>query len=82
MLARYIRPNYSGSRTKKKPTQSLLVPSEVLGIGLVDLEHNSCRFPISRDDDTHFFCGEVRRDPKTSYCSHHHSIVWHKRRNQ
>ena len=82
MLARSIRPNVNGLRStpKNKPTPALVVLSKVPGIGLMDLEHNSCRFPVSRIEGSHLFCGEARRDPKTSYCSHHHPIVWHKRR--
>ena len=53
---------------------------EVTGVSLLDLDERSCRFPVARCDDTHFFCGEVRRDPKTRYCAAHHQIVWTKRR--
>jgi len=50
------------------------------GLALIDLEHNQCRFPTSRFNDQHYFCGAVTRDSKTNYCSEHHGIVFVKKR--
>lgn len=46
------------------------------GVSLFKIAHNGCRFPKSRVDDQHYFCGKPKRDAKTSYCSEHHDVVW------
>lgn len=50
------------------------------GFALVDLEHNACRFAVSRFNDQHYFCGAVTRDSRTSYCAEHHVKVFVKKR--
>lgn len=54
--------------------------SAIKGFALVDLEHNACRFPTSRFNDQHYFCGAVTRDYRTSYCAEHHVKVFVKKR--
>jgi len=51
----------------------------IVGVPLLDLGRRSCRYPTSRVDDQHYFCGETTRDYATSYCADHHKIVWLKR---
>ena len=41
------------------------------GVAFADLQHDHCRWPIGGA-----FCGEVRRDERTSYCAHHHRIAY------
>ena len=50
--------------------------TKIVGISLLDLDVNGCRFPTSRVEDQHYFCGTPRRDPRTSYCDEHHQVVW------
>jgi len=54
--------------------------SAISGFALIDLEHNACRFPTSRFDNQHYFCGAVTRDHRTSYCAEHHAKVFVKKR--
>ena len=54
--------------------------TKIVGIPLVDLELNDCRFPTSRVRDQHYFCGAPRRDRNTSYCAEHHALSFAKRR--
>lgn len=54
--------------------------SAINGLALIDLEHNQCRFPTSRFDGQHYFCGEITRDSRTSYCAQHHAKVFVKKR--
>ena len=51
----------------------------IIGIPLWDLESHSCRYPTSRVDEQHYFCGEPKRDFATSFCAEHHKIVWIKK---
>jgi hypothetical protein len=71
-------------RTMPKLFQIEPVPekrqTKVLGIGLEDLGHRSCRYPTSRVEDKHYFCGEPTRDAATSYCETHHPVVWLKKK--
>ena len=41
------------------------------GVAFADLQHDHCRWPIGGA-----FCGEVRRDERTSYCDAHHRIAY------
>ena len=41
------------------------------GVAFADLQHDHCRWPIGGA-----FCGEARRDERTSYCAHHHRIAY------
>lgn len=50
------------------------------GLALIELEHNQCRFPTSRFQNQHYFCGAVTRDHRTSYCAEHHEKVFVKKR--
>lgn len=52
-----------------------MLPKKVKPRRLIDLEAESCRFPVARKEET-FFCAEPRRDVKTAYCAKHHNIVW------
>ena len=52
----------------------------VIGISLYDLESHSCRYPTSRVDEQHYFCGDTIKDHTSSYCEKHHSLVWLKRK--
>lgn len=54
--------------------------TKIVGISLIDLELHQCRFPTSRVEDQHYFCGELRRDRDTSYCDAHHKLAVIKRR--
>jgi hypothetical protein len=54
--------------------------TKVVGISLMDLEMHQCRFPTSRVQDQHYFCGEPKRDRDTSYCAEHHALSFVKRR--
>jgi len=54
--------------------------SAINGLALVDLEHNQCRFPTSRFDGQHYFCGAVTKDNRASYCAEHHAKVFVKKR--
>ncbi len=56
-------------------------PADCEGVHLMDLNPGDCRYAVGRSEDGHFFCGEPRMNPKTSYCSEHHSKVWVKRGN-
>ena len=77
-------------KSKAKLTNSLIVrapiryedknSSAINGLALIDLDHNQCRFPTSRFDNQHYFCGAVTRDNRTSYCADHHSKVFVKKR--
>jgi hypothetical protein len=67
------------SKTVTVIASDLDIPVVEIGKHISELETMHCRYPIDRVDGHHFFCGDLRRDPKTSYCSHHHTIVWHKR---
>lgn len=67
------------SKTVSVVASDLDIPVVVTGKHLIELGADHCKYPIDRVDGHHFFCGELRRDPKTSYCSNHHIIVWHKR---
>ena len=53
---------------------------EIIGVSLFEIAHNGCRFPTSRFEDQHYFCGKAKRDSKTSFCSEHHQVVWLKPR--
>lgn len=53
--------------------------TEPCGTPLLDLKANQCRYPTGFDGMT-LFCGEPRRDATSSFCSHHHTIVWVKPR--
>lgn len=53
---------------------------QAVGVSFMDLAHTGCRYPTSRFDGEHYFCGEPKRDTKTSYCEHHHSLCWHKKK--
>lgn len=57
------------------------IPSGVTGVHLTNLEAHHCRFPVDRVDGHTFFCGEPRKNPRSSYCETHHPIVWHKARS-
>jgi hypothetical protein len=64
-------------RVESKPEKR---QTKIIGVSLVELENNSCRFPTSRVADQHYFCGSPKRDRDTSYCAEHHSIAFVKKR--
>jgi hypothetical protein len=53
--------------------------ANIVGVSLLDLGQRSCRYPTSRVEDQHYFCGATTRDYATSYCAEHHGIVWVKK---
>lgn len=52
----------------------------IVRVSLYDLETRSCRYPTSRVDEQHYFCGNTTKDHTSSYCEKHHSLVWLKRK--
>lgn len=52
---------------------------EGTGYPLVELPPGGCVYPTGYNGE-HLFCGNPRRDALTSYCEHHHKIVWVKTR--
>ena len=93
-LVRQARKGRDGSERKKqeRPRLSnvrLIFPRPVIeeqqqvnvnGVSLFDIAYNGCRFPTSRVEDQHYFCGKPKRDHKTSFCAEHHEVVWIKPR--
>lgn len=61
------------------PVTEKVTLDEPIGIALLDLTPNQCRYPVGHSDVT-LFCGTFRTDPKSSFCEHHHAIVWVKPR--
>lgn len=59
----------------KVETRKVQPPKGVKGVHLLDLRASDCRFPVAHEG-AHFFCGEPRRDARTSYCAEHHTKVW------
>ena len=51
-----------------------------IGVPFLELSHNGCRYPTSRFEGQHYFCGEPKRDTKTSYCELHHALCWHQKK--
>ena len=74
----------NGSKNVSRPrlflpaTQSAQ-PTGSTGVSLMDLEHDQCRFPVSRVEDQHYFCGAPKRDTRASYCEEHHAKCFMKR---
>lgn len=81
MLLPKINENLKNSLMNKTPIRYVDKNSaSINGLALIDLEHNQCRFPTSRFDGQHYFCGEVTRDNRTRYCAEHHEKVFVKKR--
>jgi hypothetical protein len=51
-----------------------------VGVPFLELDLNGCRYPTSRFGGQHFFCGEPRRDTRTSYCEQHHALCWYQKK--
>lgn len=51
-----------------------------IGVSFLELNHDGCRYPTSRFEGQHYFCGEPKRDTKTSYCETHHALCWHEKK--
>ena len=51
-----------------------------IGVSFLELDHDGCRYPTSRFEGQHYFCGEPRRDTRTSYCELHHALCWHQKK--
>lgn len=51
-----------------------------IGVSFLELNHDGCRYPTSRIEGQHYFCGEPRRDTRTSYCELHHALCWHQKK--
>jgi len=64
----------------QKPLKHERPDLRIVGIPLWELERRSCRYPTSRVDEQHYFCGETTKDMTSSYCEKHHSIVWVKKK--
>ena len=71
----YTMPKLFRVETKPEKKQT-----KIIGIAFVNLKNNSCKFPTSRVEDQHYFCGAPRRDRNTSYCAEHHTICFVKKR--
>ena len=93
MMVEQAKRGRDGSARKKQKNPRMVVINRVLpvqiveeqspeitGVSLLEIAHNGCRFPTSRFEDQHYFCGRARRDSKTSFCSEHHQVVWLKPR--
>jgi GcrA cell cycle regulator len=44
------------------------------GLSIIDLEKNDCRWPVSSEEEQHFFCGHPQH-AGSSYCFSHSSIA-------
>ena len=51
-----------------------------IGVSFLELDHDGCRYPTSRFEGQHYFCGEPKRDTRTSYCELHHALCWHQKK--
>ena len=49
----------------------ILLPTDFLGLPLIDLPKNGCRYPSG--DGPFFFCGQPQWG-NSSYCRHHHRV--------
>lgn len=56
------------------PRDDVMPMPEPLNLSLVDLLHNSCRFPVSGTGASTLFCGHPN-DGGTSYCPCHHKLT-------
>ena len=83
---KFRAPKITNSKTQAHPMAKAQIvyqdenSSVINGFALIDLEYSSCRFPTSRFNNQHYFCGAVTRDHRTSYCAEHHSKVFVKKR--
>lgn len=64
----------------QKPPKHERPDLRIVGIPLWELEHRSCRYPTSRVNEQHYFCGDTTKDHTSSYCEKHHSVVWLKKK--
>jgi len=64
----------------QKPLKNEKADTRIVGIPLWELERRSCRYPTSRVDEQHYFCGDVTKDLTSSYCEKHHGVVWVKKK--
>lgn len=70
---------FVGAR-KRKPRQVARVVVEVTidepaeRIGLADLQHHHCRWPVEDDLDGPMFCGAPKAAGNTPYCERHDAI--------
>ena len=62
-----------------QPAMKSARPTGSTGVSLMDLGHDQCRFPVSRIEDQHYFCGAPKRDALASYCEEHHAKCFMKR---
>jgi len=74
------------AKVNKMPKLFLIEPktekrqTKIVGISLLDLGANGCRFPTSRVEGQHYFCGAAKKDNRTSYCAEHHARVFVRKR--
>jgi len=61
------------------PATQSAQPTGSTGVSLMDLEHDQCRFPVSRIEDQHYFCGAPKRDLRASYCEEHYAKCFMKK---
>ena len=68
-----------GSLISVVPTASFEPPplpkqQDFLGVGLMELDNNCCRFPD--DSEPYLFCGQPAIE-HSSYCHYHHRLSYH-----
>lgn len=77
-----LKPTYSSKKRPPKPgararavpipAQPKTKPSPTLTLGMMDLQEESCRFPLNDDHKAMLFCGR-QAAPESSYCAEHHA---------
>lgn len=55
------------------PIRKKAAPPEFLGLDLLDLKPNACRYP--HGEGPYFFCGQPK-EPTSSYCSYHAGLCF------
>lgn len=66
---------------KDDPPITEEVIAKTLGVPLLELAANQCRYPIGMSGVA-LFCGDIRSNPKSSFCDHHHALCWVKPRSR
>lgn len=66
---------FSEDPIEEEPPVTDEVTEPVVGVPLLDLTPNQCRYPVGVHGVT-LFCGEERTNPRSSFCDHHHARCW------
>lgn len=71
----------AAAKAAKAPVVEVAAPVapniEPLNLRLDQMTKGQCRFSTKTDaSGTHFFCGHKVKNPKSSWCAHHHNIVF------